>query len=236
METQTTVLEHLPLSKPPQQTENNTSFQKDVDQLNKNIIFKSQANQEDNNQLQHHVPNTQYPKSSKQQNRNHNQKFKQEKRLYIGNLDKDVKEQDLIELFGFNATTYLQENYRADLPTGKNRKTKGFGFAVMPELVQEELLKLHRIEFHGNIIIFEDATSTRIKRQDEQKKGLSRNRLTEPHTQVSTTEVVNHSSKNVDFIRANTVPDSKSYADVTMSRKTKNDITKKVIVFGDSII
>ena len=97
----------------------------------------------------------------------------------------------------------------------------------MPELVQEELLKLHRIEFHGNIIIFEEATSTRIKRQDEQKKGLSRNRLTEPHTQVSTTEVVN---------RANTVPGSKSYADVTMSRKTKNDITKKVIVFGDSII
>ena len=227
METQTTVLEHLPLSKPPQQTEHNTSFQKDVDQLNKNIIFKSQANQEYNNQLQHHVANTQYPKFSKQQNRNHNQKFKQEKRLYIGNLDKDVKEQDLIELFGFNATTYLRENCRADLPTGKNRKNKGFGFAVMPELVQEELLKLHRIEFHGNIIIFEEATSTRIKRQDEQKKGLSRNRLTEPHTQVSTTEVVN---------RANTVPGSKSYAEVTMSRKTKNDITKKVIVFGDSII
>ena len=33
METQTAVLENLPLSKPPQQTENNTSFQKDVNQL-----------------------------------------------------------------------------------------------------------------------------------------------------------------------------------------------------------
>ena len=110
METQTAVLENLPLSKPPQQTESNTSFQKDVNQRNKNIVFKGQAYQEYNNQSQHHVVNTQYQKSSKQQNRNHNQKSKQEKRLYIGNLDKDVKEQDLIKLFGFNATTYLQKN------------------------------------------------------------------------------------------------------------------------------
>ena len=92
METQTGVLENLPLNKPPQQTENNTSFhdspQKDVNQPNKNIIFKKQANQEYNNNQT-----------------NHNQKSKQEKRLYIGNLNKDVKEQDLIKLFGSNATT-----------------------------------------------------------------------------------------------------------------------------------
>ena len=43
METQTAVLENLPLSKPPQETENNTSFQKDVNKLNKNIVFKGQA-------------------------------------------------------------------------------------------------------------------------------------------------------------------------------------------------
>ena len=108
METQTAVLENRPLSKQPQQIDSNTSFQKDANQRNKNIVFKSQAYQEYNNQSQHHVVNTQYQKSSKQQNRNNNQNSKQEKRLYIGNLDKDVKEQDLIELFGFNATTYLQ--------------------------------------------------------------------------------------------------------------------------------
>ena len=55
----------------------------------------------------------------------------------------DVKEQDLIELFDFNATKYLQENCRVELPTVKNGKNKGFGFAVMPEYVQKELLKLH---------------------------------------------------------------------------------------------
>ena len=127
----------------------------------------------------------------------------------------------------------MQENCLVDLPTGKNGKNKGFGFAVMPEHVQKELLKLQGIEFHGNIIIIEEATSTRIKRRDEQKTGLSQNK---PHTQGSTTEVVNESSENVDFIRANTVPGNKSYADVAMSRKTKNGFTKKVIVFGDSII
>ena len=79
----------------------------------------------------------------------------------------------------------LQKNCRVDLPTGKNGKNKGFGLAVMPEHVQKELLKLHGIEFHGNIIIIEEAASTRIKRPDKQKTGLSRNTLTEPHTQGS---------------------------------------------------
>ena len=55
-------------------------------------------------------------------------------------------------------------------------------------------------------------------------------------TQRSTTEVVNESSETVDFIRAKTVPGNKSYADVAISRKTKNGFTKKVTVFGDSII
>ena len=83
IETQTAVLENLPLSKPPQQTENSTSFQKDVNQLNKNIVFKGQANQEYSNQSRHHVVNTQYQNSSKQQNSNHNQKSKQEKLNFI---------------------------------------------------------------------------------------------------------------------------------------------------------
>ena len=127
----------------------------------------------------------------------------------------------------------MHENFRVDLPTEKNGKNKGSGFAVMPKHVQKGLLTLHGIEFHGNIIIIEEATSARIKRPDEQKTGLSRNK---PHTQRTTTEVVNESSENVDVIRANTVPGNKSYADVAMSRKTKNGFTKKVIVFGDSIM
>ena len=55
METQTAVLENLPLSKPPQQTENNTSFhdslQENVYQLNQNIAFKRQPNQGHNRNM-----------------------------------------------------------------------------------------------------------------------------------------------------------------------------------------
>ena len=128
MKTQTAVLENLSLSKPPQQTENNASFhnspQKNVNQGNQNIIFKRQLNQQHNNQSQHYVINNQYQKVSKQQNHNHYQKSKQEKRFYIRNLNKDLKEQDLIKLFGFNTTTYLLKNCRVKLPTGKSGKKR----------------------------------------------------------------------------------------------------------------
>ena len=94
-----------------QQTGSNASFldspEKDVNQLNKNIILKNQANQEYNNKSQHHVVNNQCRKVSKQQNRNHYQKSKQEKTLYISKINKDKKtqkKQHLIEHFGFNAT------------------------------------------------------------------------------------------------------------------------------------
>ena len=104
-----------------QQTENNTPFhyslKENVNQLNQNIVFKRQPNQEYNNQSQHHVINNQYQKVSKQQNRNHYRKSEQEKRLHIGSVNKELEEKDLIELFGFNATTYLQENCLVELPT-----------------------------------------------------------------------------------------------------------------------
>ena len=52
-------------------------------------------------------------------------------------------------------------------------------------------------------------------------------------TQITVLEnlPLNYSSKNVDFIRANTVPGTKSYAGAAMSCNTKRGITKKVVVF-----
>ena len=52
----------------------------------------------------------------------------------------------------------------------------------------------------------------------------------------STTEAVDDSFTNVGFIRTNTVPGNKSYADAAMSRNTINGVSKKVIVFEYSII
>ena len=156
METQTAVLKNLPLSKPPQQTVDNTSFhdspQKDVNQLNQNIIFKRQANQEYKYQSQHHVVNIPYQKVTD-----------------ITKTDYCEKEKDLIRMLkNKNLSSFfvlmqlhtcrkiVASNYRLEK---KNRKNKDSGFAVMPEHVQK-LLKLHRIEIHGNIIIIEKATST----------------------------------------------------------------------------
>ena len=119
------------------------SPQKNVNQRNQNVILKRHTNQEYDSQSQNHVVNIQYQKVSKQQSRNQYQKSKQEKRLYIGNFKKDLKEKIL---FGFNATTYLHVNCRVQLPTGKMGKIKA-NFAVMSEHVQkEELLKLQGIE------------------------------------------------------------------------------------------
>ena len=142
IETQTAVLENLPLSQPPQQAENNASYHdsplKDVNQLNKKIIFKQNANQEYNNQSQHHVQILNIKKQVSNRTVTIIKNINQKKRLYIGILNTDVKEQYLIELFGFNATTCLRGICCVDLTTVKNQKNKGFGFAVMPEHVQKE--------------------------------------------------------------------------------------------------
>ena len=62
-------------------------------------------------------------------------------------------------------------------------------------MYRKNLLKLYGKEFRGDKTIFEKAKSTRIKRSDEQ------------NTLQSTTELKNDSSKNVDLIRGNTVPE-----------------------------
>ena len=40
-------------------------------------------------------------------------------------------------------------------------KCKGFAFALVPEHVQKEILKLNEITLENRIIVIEDATSTR---------------------------------------------------------------------------
>ena len=48
------------------------------------------------------------------------------------------------------------------MPVNENtRKCKGFAFALVPEHVQKEILKLDGITLENIIIIIEDATSTR---------------------------------------------------------------------------
>ena len=85
-----------------------------------------------------------------------------------------------------------------------------------------DLQKNFRTNILENDIIVEDATSIRIKRQDEQIWKQSR------------IVAENNSSKNDAFIRANTVPGEKSYPGAVTPRDTKNGTTKQVVVFGVS--
>ena len=80
-------------------------------------------------------------------------KQKQEKnvgKLYIGNLNLGIDENDLTELFGLNTTKYLIETCSLNMPMNdKTGQTKGYAFASAPKHVCDELLKLNEVKFHG---------------------------------------------------------------------------------------
>ena len=64
---------------------------------------------------------------------------KQEKnvsKLYIGNLNLVVKENDLVELFRLNATKYLRETRSLNMSMNdKTRQSKGYAFVSAPKRV-----------------------------------------------------------------------------------------------------
>ena len=51
------------------------------------------------------------------------------KKLYVGNLNPNVTEEDINELFGLKSTEYLRQNCSIEMPIDRNtRKSKGFAF------------------------------------------------------------------------------------------------------------
>ena len=84
------------------------------------------------------------------------------KYIYIGNLSLDTKIDDLYELFGLGSTKYLRETCKINIPVNENKgKCKSFAFALVPEHVQKEILKLNGITLEKRIIVIEGVTSTR---------------------------------------------------------------------------
>ena len=50
-------------------------------------------------------------------------------KLYIGNLNVSIKENDLVELFGLNTTKYLRETCSLNMPMNdKTGQSKGYAF------------------------------------------------------------------------------------------------------------
>ena len=90
---------------------------------------------------------------------------KQEKnvsKLYTGNLNPNIKENDLEELFGLITTKYLRENFSLNMSMNdKTGQSKGYAFVSVPKHVCDELLKLNKVKFYDSQIKIEEAKSTR---------------------------------------------------------------------------
>ena len=56
------------------------------------------------------------------------------KKLYVGNPDKDITEEDLNQLFGLKTTVYIHQTCSIEMPIDKNLyKSKGFAFLNVPQ-------------------------------------------------------------------------------------------------------
>ena len=84
-----------------------------------------------------------------------------------------TKIDDLYELFGLRSTKYLRETCKINMPVNENTgKCKGFAFALVPEHVQKEILKLNGITLENRTIVIGDATSTRKRDTKNLKKNV----------------------------------------------------------------
>lgn len=95
------------------------------------------------------------------------------KRLYIGNLAKNVTTEDLIQLFGLGKTAYLQSACQCELKTKASGESQGFAFVTVPAHFAESLLKLNAIEFYGQQLVIEESKTDGAgkKKSSPQKKG-----------------------------------------------------------------
>ena len=68
------------------------------------------------------------------------------KTLHVGNLNKNVTEQDLIELFGLRTTNYLRNTCHVKLILcSKTNNSQGFAFVNGPEHILNELVILYGV-------------------------------------------------------------------------------------------
>ena len=119
------------------------------------------------------------------------------KTLYVGNLNKNITEQDLIELFGLQTTNYLWNNCHVKpILCSKRNNSRGFSFATGLEHVLNELVKLNGIEFQKNILVIY-----------EEKKNSSTPSLT-PLRQIPV-DVSQKSQRQTAFNRTQAVPEHK---------------------------
>ena len=84
----------------------------------------------------------------------------------MGNLNKDITEEDLHQLFGLKTTVYFHQTCSIKIPLEKNTgKSKGFVFLKVPQHVYNELVKLNSIEFQNHLMEIEKASPAKQTRR-----------------------------------------------------------------------
>ena len=142
------------------------------------------------------------------------------RKIYVGNLNKNVTINDLNELFVLKTTRYLQEY--CSIEFSMNEKTgnfRGFAFISCPDHVCNELIKLNRIDFLETSIIVKEAASNRSRVNQGATNSVTRR----PHV------IANQFPEDKDvYFKPSAAPGNGSYAETVQS-------LRKVIIFGDSI-
>ena len=74
----------------------------------------------------------------------------------MGNLNKDITEEDLNQLLGQKTTVYFRQTCSIEMPLDKNTgKSIGFAFFNVPQHIYNELVKLNGTEFQNHFIRIE---------------------------------------------------------------------------------
>lgn len=221
MDTQTTVLETLSKNKQEkpseEESENATNADDAVDDNRNNEEFQLQPQHKPitNQQIQN-IDNTPKDLNSTP------------KRLFIGNLNPDVTENDLNDLFGLKKTKYLCQTCSIQMPIYKNTgKSKGFAFLTLPSHISDAVKELDGIQFQNFKIKIEEAKLrsapvSQNKNQHETRPQVVVNRNPENQHLLST--------------RPKVYPGEKSYAETTTSPSNKPKTDENIAVFGDSLL
>ena len=89
--------------------------------------------------------------------------------MYVGNLNKNISEEDFREVFDLRNTTYLKKNCCVKIVLSKSGLSRGFGFITAPDHVCTELIKSNEIDFNSDRLTIEEAQSKRattLRKQD----------------------------------------------------------------------
>ena len=172
LDTQSAIVESLSLAK--QQNSQASSLAKQQTKTqDKPELHRTELAQPTRESCQQHQQNKHHQKNLhdvdqhiQKQKYQSSQQLKQTcKKLYVGNLNPNVTEEDINELFGLKSTEYLRQNCSVEMPIDRNTgKSKGFSFLKAPPHVSDELIKLNGFEFQKQSIRTENARTSRQMR------------------------------------------------------------------------